>query len=162
MYLSHFLAYYLDYLTADDTCGCQWCCFLNPCCSIDSIYPVSNCYLWCKWTILVFSLFYSSNFVWIRDWKWDERVLVKVVLFLFFQNLEGSSWKPYIMFGADWDPDKCLHSHSGADCFLLQRGSQKVSRTSIGIVCVAWLTVAVCVFIALPSHSWLWLISCFK
>ncbi|XP_060186320.1 cystinosin homolog isoform X3 [Lycium barbarum] len=45
---------------------------------------------------------------------------------------------------------------------IYDRGNQKVSRTSIGIVCVAWLTVAVCVFIAFPSHSWLWLISCFK
>lgn len=45
---------------------------------------------------------------------------------------------------------------------IYDRGNQKVSRTSIGIVCVAWLTVAVCVFIALPSHSWLWLISCFN
>ncbi|CAN4116509.1 unnamed protein product [Withania somnifera] len=41
-------------------------------------------------------------------------------------------------------------------------GNQKVSRTSIGIMCVAWFTVSVCVFIALPSHSWLWLISCFN
>ncbi|KAH0685140.1 hypothetical protein KY284_015693 [Solanum tuberosum] len=45
---------------------------------------------------------------------------------------------------------------------IYDRGNQKVSRTSVGIVCVAWLTVAVCVFIALPSHSWLWLISCFN
>ncbi|XP_060187397.1 cystinosin homolog isoform X2 [Lycium barbarum] len=45
---------------------------------------------------------------------------------------------------------------------IYDRGNQKVSRTSIGIVCVAWLTVAVCVFIAFPSHSWLWLISCFN
>ncbi|PHU18905.1 Cystinosin -like protein [Capsicum chinense] len=45
---------------------------------------------------------------------------------------------------------------------IYDRGNQKVSKTSIGIVCVAWLTVAVCVFVALPSHSWLWLISCFN
>ncbi|KAK6793181.1 hypothetical protein RDI58_006634 [Solanum bulbocastanum] len=45
---------------------------------------------------------------------------------------------------------------------IYDRGSQKVSRTSVGIVSVSWLTVAVCVFIALPSHSWLWLISCFN
>ncbi|MCD7455058.1 hypothetical protein HAX54_026935 [Datura stramonium] len=46
--------------------------------------------------------------------------------------------------------------------FIYDRGNQKVSRTSVGIVCVSWLTVAICVFIALPSHSWLWLISCFN
>lgn len=45
---------------------------------------------------------------------------------------------------------------------IYDRGNQKVSRTSVGIVCVSWLTVAICVFIALPSHSWLWLISCFN
>ncbi|PIN17820.1 putative membrane protein [Handroanthus impetiginosus] len=42
------------------------------------------------------------------------------------------------------------------------RGNQKVSRIAIGIVSVAWLYAAVCVFIALPRHSWLWLISCFN
>ncbi|CAK9180457.1 unnamed protein product [Ilex paraguariensis] len=45
---------------------------------------------------------------------------------------------------------------------IYERGNQKVSKTSIGIVTVAWLVAAVCVFIALPSHSWLWLISCFN
>lgn len=45
---------------------------------------------------------------------------------------------------------------------LLQRGNQKVSRTSIAIVSAAWLSVTVCVFVALPSHSWLWLVSCFS
>jgi len=37
-----------------------------------------------------------------------------------------------------------------------------VSKVSIGIVSVAWLIAAVCFFIALSNHSWLWLISIFK
>ncbi|GFY87280.1 PQ-loop repeat family protein [Actinidia rufa] len=45
---------------------------------------------------------------------------------------------------------------------IYERGNQKVSKTSIAIVSVAWLSAAVCVFIALPSHSWLWLVSCFN
>ena len=45
---------------------------------------------------------------------------------------------------------------------IYDRGNQKVAKTSIAIVSVAWLTVAVCVFVALPSHSWLWLVSCFN
>ncbi|KAL7232698.1 hypothetical protein ACSBR2_010664 [Camellia fascicularis] len=45
---------------------------------------------------------------------------------------------------------------------LDQRGNQKVSKTCIAIVSVAWLAAAVCVFVALPSHSWLWLVSCFN
>jgi cystinosin len=43
-----------------------------------------------------------------------------------------------------------------------QRGNQKLSKISIATVCVVWLVAAVCFFIALPSHSWLWLISIFK
>ncbi|PIN17823.1 putative membrane protein [Handroanthus impetiginosus] len=38
----------------------------------------------------------------------------------------------------------------------------KFSRTSIGIGSAAWLYAAVCVFIAIPTHSWFWLISCFN
>ncbi|KAK3001845.1 hypothetical protein RJ639_020250, partial [Escallonia herrerae] len=45
---------------------------------------------------------------------------------------------------------------------IYDRGNQKVSKTSIGIVSAAWLSLAVCVFIALPTHSWLWLLSCFN
>ncbi|KAI8533519.1 hypothetical protein RHMOL_Rhmol10G0017400 [Rhododendron molle] len=45
---------------------------------------------------------------------------------------------------------------------IYDRGNQKVSKTCIAIVSVAWLAAAVCVFIALPSHSWLWLVSCFN
>ncbi|CAI0457186.1 unnamed protein product [Linum tenue] len=43
-----------------------------------------------------------------------------------------------------------------------QRGTQTISKISIGIVSVVWLFAAVCVFVALPSHSWLWLISIFN
>ncbi|KAA8530149.1 hypothetical protein F0562_004858 [Nyssa sinensis] len=45
---------------------------------------------------------------------------------------------------------------------IYDRGNQKVSKISIAIVVVAWLSAAVCVFIALPRHSWLWLVSCFN
>ncbi|CAN0924551.1 Cystinosin homolog [Linum grandiflorum] len=43
-----------------------------------------------------------------------------------------------------------------------QRGTQKISRISIGVVSVVWLLAAACFFVALPSHSWLWLISIFN
>ncbi|GFP94085.1 cystinosin homolog [Phtheirospermum japonicum] len=42
---------------------------------------------------------------------------------------------------------------------IYDRGNQKVSRISIGIVSVAWLFAAVCVCIAVRKHSWLWLVS---
>ncbi|KAF3444520.1 hypothetical protein FNV43_RR14212 [Rhamnella rubrinervis] len=45
---------------------------------------------------------------------------------------------------------------------IYERGAQKVSMISIAIVAVVWLTAGVCVFIALPAHSWLWLISIFN
>lgn len=45
---------------------------------------------------------------------------------------------------------------------IYERGSQKFSKISIGIVCAVWLVAAVCFFMALPSHSWLWLISIFN
>ncbi|XP_007215916.2 cystinosin homolog [Prunus persica] len=45
---------------------------------------------------------------------------------------------------------------------IYERGNQKVSKISIGIVAAVWLGAAVCVFLALPSHSWLWLISIFN
>ncbi|XP_019458853.1 PREDICTED: cystinosin homolog [Lupinus angustifolius] len=45
---------------------------------------------------------------------------------------------------------------------IYDRGSQKVSKVSIGIVSVAWLTAAVCFFIALPNNSWLWLLTIFN
>ncbi|CAI0457185.1 unnamed protein product [Linum tenue] len=46
--------------------------------------------------------------------------------------------------------------------FIYERGTQTISKISIGIVSVVWLFAAVCVFVALPSHSWLWLISIFN
>ncbi|XP_016497443.2 cystinosin homolog [Nicotiana tabacum] len=45
---------------------------------------------------------------------------------------------------------------------IYDRGNQKVSKTAIAIVTVAWLSVAVCVFVSFPKHSWLWLVSCFN
>ncbi|XP_027351733.1 cystinosin homolog isoform X2 [Abrus precatorius] len=45
---------------------------------------------------------------------------------------------------------------------IYERGSQKVSKISVGIVSVAWLTAAVCFFVALSNHSWLWLLSIFN
>nr|XP_028953132.1 cystinosin homolog isoform X2 [Malus domestica] len=43
-----------------------------------------------------------------------------------------------------------------------QRGSQKVSKIAIGIVLAVWLGATVCFFVALPTHSWLWLINIFS
>ncbi|GAV88262.1 PQ-loop domain-containing protein, partial [Cephalotus follicularis] len=45
---------------------------------------------------------------------------------------------------------------------IYERGNQKVSKISIGIVSAVLLIAAVCFFVALPSHSWLWLISVFN
>lgn len=45
---------------------------------------------------------------------------------------------------------------------VMKRGSQKVSKIAIGIVAAAWLIVAICFFIALSKHHWLWLLSIFK
>ncbi|KAK6928453.1 PQ-loop repeat [Dillenia turbinata] len=45
---------------------------------------------------------------------------------------------------------------------IYERGTQKFSRISVGIVSLVWFSAAVCVFLALPSHSWLWLISVFN
>lgn len=45
---------------------------------------------------------------------------------------------------------------------IYDRGSQKISKISLVIVSAVWLTAAVCFFIALPTHSWLWLISIFN
>ncbi|XP_068502147.1 cystinosin homolog isoform X2 [Phaseolus vulgaris] len=43
-----------------------------------------------------------------------------------------------------------------------QRGNQKFSYYSIAIAVVVWFSGAVCFFIALPSQSWLWLVSIFN
>ncbi|XP_054802175.1 cystinosin homolog [Prosopis cineraria] len=45
---------------------------------------------------------------------------------------------------------------------IYERGTQKISKLAFGIVSVVLLTAAVCFFIALPSHSWLWLVSVFN
>ncbi|KAF7811225.1 cystinosin-like protein [Senna tora] len=45
---------------------------------------------------------------------------------------------------------------------IYDRGDQKVSKIACGIVGVAWLTAAICFFIALPKHHWLWLLSIFN
>ncbi|XP_041006423.1 cystinosin homolog isoform X3 [Juglans microcarpa x Juglans regia] len=45
---------------------------------------------------------------------------------------------------------------------IYERGGQKVSKITIAIVSAVWLFAAVCFFIALPSRSWLWLISIFN
>ncbi|XP_019427034.1 PREDICTED: cystinosin homolog isoform X2 [Lupinus angustifolius] len=43
-----------------------------------------------------------------------------------------------------------------------QCGTQKFSKFAITIVALVLLSAAVCFFIALPTHSWLWLISIFN
>ncbi|XP_048139655.1 cystinosin homolog [Rhodamnia argentea] len=45
---------------------------------------------------------------------------------------------------------------------VYDRGSQKISKISVAIVSAVWLVAAVCFFIALSKHSWLWLISIFN
>ncbi|THU66755.1 hypothetical protein C4D60_Mb05t17550 [Musa balbisiana] len=45
---------------------------------------------------------------------------------------------------------------------IYERGSQKVSKTCIGITVIVLLYAVVCVFLAWPNHSWLWLISVFN
>lgn len=45
---------------------------------------------------------------------------------------------------------------------IYERGTQTVSKISIAIVSAVWLIAGVCIFIALPNHSWLWLISVFN
>ncbi|XP_043710790.1 cystinosin homolog [Telopea speciosissima] len=44
---------------------------------------------------------------------------------------------------------------------IYERGDQKVSKTCILLTCAAWCSAAICLFIALPHHSWFWLISVF-
>ncbi|MED6223249.1 hypothetical protein PIB30_072176 [Stylosanthes scabra] len=45
---------------------------------------------------------------------------------------------------------------------IYERGNQKFSKYAISIVAVVCLIVTICFFIALPSQSWLWLISIFN
>nr|AFK45532.1 unknown [Lotus japonicus] len=44
---------------------------------------------------------------------------------------------------------------------IYDRGSQKISKIAYGILLVAWSIAAVCFFIALHNHHWLWLLSIF-
>ncbi|KAJ4957939.1 hypothetical protein NE237_025050 [Protea cynaroides] len=46
--------------------------------------------------------------------------------------------------------------------FIYERGDQKISKTCIALTSVAWVSAVVCFFIALPHHSWLWLVSVFS
>ncbi|KAI3474952.1 hypothetical protein Pfo_030263 [Paulownia fortunei] len=45
---------------------------------------------------------------------------------------------------------------------IYDRGSQRFSKTYICIVFLSCLAAAVCVFVAIPRHSWFWLVSCFN
>ncbi|KAI9127660.1 hypothetical protein K1719_000653 [Acacia pycnantha] len=42
---------------------------------------------------------------------------------------------------------------------IYDRGNQKVSKIACGILFVAWPLAAICFFIALSNHHWLWLLS---
>ncbi|WOL12790.1 cystinosin [Canna indica] len=46
--------------------------------------------------------------------------------------------------------------------FIYDRGNQKVSKTCIGITIIILISALVCVVLAWPKHSWLWLISVFN
>ncbi|RZC58776.1 hypothetical protein C5167_006079 [Papaver somniferum] len=46
--------------------------------------------------------------------------------------------------------------------YIYDRGTQKISRTCLAISSVVWVSAAVCVFMAWPSQSWLWLVTVFK
>ncbi|XP_057444066.1 cystinosin homolog [Lotus japonicus] len=43
-----------------------------------------------------------------------------------------------------------------------ERGSQKFSKYAIALVVAVWFSAVVCFFIAMSTHSWLWLISIFN
>ncbi|KAK4282293.1 hypothetical protein QN277_013689 [Acacia crassicarpa] len=45
---------------------------------------------------------------------------------------------------------------------IYERGDQKLSKPAIATVSLIWLIAAVCFFVALSNHSWLWLISIFN
>ncbi|XP_021722156.1 cystinosin homolog [Chenopodium quinoa] len=46
--------------------------------------------------------------------------------------------------------------------FIYERKNQRFSKIAIGIVCIIWLSAAVCVFVGIHRHSWLWLINVFN
>ncbi|XP_078434809.1 PQ-loop repeat family protein / transmembrane family protein [Wolffia australiana] len=45
---------------------------------------------------------------------------------------------------------------------IYERGTQRVSRICIFITSFVWITAAVCLIVAWPSDSWLWLVSVFN
>ncbi|XP_050942250.1 cystinosin homolog isoform X2 [Cucumis melo] len=45
---------------------------------------------------------------------------------------------------------------------FFDRGSQKVSKAAIAILVAVWFFAGACFFMALPTHSWLWLVSIFN
>ncbi|KAH7681511.1 cystinosin protein [Dioscorea alata] len=45
---------------------------------------------------------------------------------------------------------------------IYDRGNQKVSKTCISITCIVWFFALVCLIVAWPKHSWLWLVSVFN
>ncbi|XP_027187542.1 cystinosin homolog isoform X1 [Cicer arietinum] len=45
---------------------------------------------------------------------------------------------------------------------IYERGNQSISKITMGIITMVWITIGVCSFIAFPSKSWLWLISIFN
>ncbi|KAL6520186.1 hypothetical protein OROMI_032366 [Orobanche minor] len=45
---------------------------------------------------------------------------------------------------------------------IYDRGSQKFSKIYVSLVVLFVLAATVCVFIAIPRHSWFWLVSCFN
>ncbi|KAJ1685786.1 hypothetical protein LUZ63_017176 [Rhynchospora breviuscula] len=65
--------------------------------------------------------------------------------------------------------DVCFSIHAVAltaftlfQVFIYERGTQKVSKIGTGITAIVWATALVCVIVAWPNHSWLWLISVFN
>ncbi|XP_071712244.1 cystinosin homolog [Rutidosis leptorrhynchoides] len=45
---------------------------------------------------------------------------------------------------------------------IYDRRTQKVSKITMIILLAGWISVAICVFIAIPRHHWLWLVNCFN
>ncbi|XP_058778930.1 cystinosin homolog [Vicia villosa] len=45
---------------------------------------------------------------------------------------------------------------------IYERGNQSISKITMGIITLVWVTAGVCFFIAFPSNSWLWLVSIFN
>ncbi|KAF9604150.1 hypothetical protein IFM89_002825 [Coptis chinensis] len=45
---------------------------------------------------------------------------------------------------------------------IYERGNQKVSKICTAITVGVWLSAIVCVFVAIPKHSWLWIITVFS